>query len=113
MDFQSSLLVFDQAVALVPNLVRKGKSMPYTGDNQRMFGMVNKTGEIGVRLSKEDQEHFAIEFPEHAVYESYGAVMKDDVHLPESFHSNPSLIADYLQKSWSYIQSLPSKPKKK
>lgn len=113
MDFKSSLAVFDAAIHLIPGLERKGKSMPYTGDNQRMFGLVNKAGEIGVRLSKEDQERFALAFPEHTVYKSYGAVMKDHVHLPKSFHSNPSLIASYLEKSWSYIQSLPPKPKKK
>jgi len=113
MTFTEALQHFDAAVALVDGLQRKGKSMPYTGDNERMFGLVNKAGEIGVRLSKEEQNAFVAEYPNNGIYKSYGAVMKDYIHLPDSLVKDSEKLAFYLQKSWDYIITLPPKPSKK
>ena len=57
MSYQEQLKIYDQIVA-ESGLERKGKTMPYTSANGYMFSQLNKNGEIGIRLSKEDGNAF-------------------------------------------------------
>lgn len=108
MSYQDQLQIYDQIVA-ESGLERKGKTMPYTSSNGYMFSQLNKAGEIGIRLSKEDQKKFLEEYSESGPFKSYGATMRDYVLIPNSLLSDVKLIASYLLLAHNYVNSL--KPK--
>ena len=111
--FEEKLAFYDKVVAMNPNFERLGKSMPYTGANTYMFTLLNKAGEIGIRLSPESGKKF-MEAHNSTIYKSHGAVMKDYVLIPISMYSELDLLSSYFQKSYEYTMSLkPRKRKKK
>ena len=52
---KSKLELYDAAVKSINGLTRKGKTMPYTSANGYMFSLFNKNGQLGIRLSKDEQ----------------------------------------------------------
>ncbi len=106
--WEEKLKFYDALVATCSGFERKGKSMIYTSANGYMFSLLNKAGEIGIRLSKESQKAFKEKY-DATIYKSYGAVMKDYVLVPEHLYDNVKLLSDYLQESYEYVMSL--KPK--
>lgn len=111
-EWSKKLEQFDEIIALVPGLERKGKTMPYCSDNTYMFALFNKAGEVGFRLSKPDRTQFLEDF-ESRPYLSYGATMKDYVLIPESMVQDTKLAATYLEKAWDYVKSLPPQKDRK
>ena len=108
MSYQDQLRKYDQIVA-VSGLERKGKTMPYTSSNGYMFSQLNKAGEIGIRLSKEEGAKFLEQYPDSGPFKSYGATMRDYVLIPNSLLSDVKLVASYLHLAHNYVNSL--KPK--
>ncbi|WP_452603126.1 hypothetical protein [Pontimicrobium sp. MEBiC06410] len=106
--WEDKLKLYDEIVAMCPDFERKGKKMIYTSSNGYMFTLLNKAGEIGIRLSKESQKTFK-EKHEATIYKSYGAVMKDYVLVPEHLYNDKALLASYFQESFTYVNTL--KPK--
>lgn len=100
--------VYDALVAQVDEIERKGKTVPYTSANGYMFSLLNKEGEIGIRLSKESQQQFK-EKHDADIFHSHGAVMRDYVKVPESLFGDLQLLADYLKESHAFVLSLPPK----
>lgn len=106
--WEENLKHFDEVVALRPELTRLGKTMPYTSANGHMFSLLNKAGELGFRLSKEDGEKF-IEAYQTTRFKSHGAFVRGYVLIPESMFNDKELVASYLDKAHQYVLSL--KPK--
>ncbi len=111
-DWKKRLALYDELISNTPEIERKGKTMPYTSENTYMFSLLNKDGEIGIRLSKELRQEYAGELGEE-IYKSYGAVMKDYVLVPEAVLENPEKFSFYLRKSRDYVNSLEPQPRKK
>lgn len=107
-NYSEQLKTFDQLTALVPEIERKGKTMPYTSANGHMFSQLNKAGEIGIRLSEEDGKQFIEEF-NTTIFKSYGAVMKGYVLIPDEMLRDLALVATYLKKAHEYVMSLEPK----
>ena len=107
-DYQKIRDIYDQVVACCPEIERKGKTMPYTSDNGHMFSQLNKDGEIGIRLSKEDGAEFQQKY-NTGPFKSYGAVMKGYVLIPEELLSDKDALSAILKKGHEYVLSLPSK----
>lgn len=103
---------YEAFIATVPEIERKGKTVPYTSANGYMFTLLNKEGEIGIRLSKEQQEQFKNLY-DATIYKSHGAVMKDYVLVPESIHDDLELLKLILLDSYDFANSLPPKPSTK
>lgn len=82
--------------------------MPYTSANGYMFSLFNKDCEIGIRFSKEVQEKYIKEWST-TIYKSYGAVMKGYVLVPEKMLHDLDMVAKYLDESYDYVMSLPTK----
>lgn len=82
--------------------------MPYTSVNGHMFSQLNKAGEIGIRLSKEQGILF-MQKHQTTVFKSYGTVMKEYVLVPEKLMEDFELLSSYLNDSYLYAKSL--KPK--
>jgi hypothetical protein len=102
------LALYDELLTHTPEIERKGKNMIYTSDNGYMFSLLNKAGEIGIRLPKDFRKEHVDDLGD-AIYKSYGAVMKDYVLIPEALLKNPEKFAFYLRESHKYVKSL--KPK--
>jgi hypothetical protein len=108
MKFEDTVAIYDALVAHCPGFERKGKSMIYTSANGYMFSMVNKAGEMGIRLPKDVATKFNAEHGTGA-YKSHGATMRDYVHIPEALFGNDALLIDLLNQSHAYVMALPPK----
>ena len=99
---------FEVQLRAHPTIERKGANNPYTSVNGHMFSCVNKDGEVGLRLSKEDREAFIREH-KTALLESYGCVMKEYVVVPLAVLKSKKF-QGYLNESFNYVSSLKPKP---
>ena len=104
--------LYDKLIEANPNIDRKGKSMPYTSINGHMFSFLSKEGIMGLRLSKDDREHFIQKFKSHLM-EQHGRIMKEYVSVPDALLNDIDQLSEYLQKSLNYISALKPKPSKK
>lgn len=110
--YEEVLKLYDKLVELNPDFERKGKTMPYTSANGHMFSLLNKDGELGIRLSKESEEKFKETYNAEP-FMSHGAVMRGYVCIPEALHGEVELLAAYLKEGHEYVLSLPPKATKK
>lgn len=108
MNWDDALKIYDNIVEACNGFERKGKKMIYTSSNGYMFTLLNKAGEIGIRLPKEEAAKFMETFNTGHYY-SYGAKMKDYVLVPESLWENTPLMVEYFEQSFAFVNSLPSK----
>lgn len=108
MDYQNKLKIYDDLVAQCSRFKRLGKTMPYTSANGYMFSLFNKAGEIGIRFSKEVQDHYIKKF-DTTVYHSYGAVMRGYILIPEHLWNDEKTIVNLLNESYDYVMSLKTK----
>jgi len=109
---QDKIDLYDQLIATNPEIERKGVSNPYTSVNGHMFTHLSKTGSLGIRLPKEERESFLEKF-NTSLYESYGAIMKEYVTVPDDLLENTEELKQYLDLSYAYTKSLKPKSTKK
>lgn len=106
--YQKNLELYEKLISMTPEIQRKGKSMPYTSANGHMFSLMNKNGEIGIRLPKEKREVFLKKY-ETVTFKSYGAVMKEYVLIPGSLLNQLEILSSYLLDGYNYVNLLKSK----
>ena len=106
--YQENLKLYDEAVLLNNRFKRKGKSTAFTSSNGYMFSFLNKDAQLGIRLSKENIEHFHKKFTDEN-FISNGAVMKEFVVIPNFLLTDTTLLSSWLDKSFDYVNSLPLK----
>lgn len=106
--YQERLKIYDALVAKCDRFVRKGKTMPYTSANGYMFSLLNKEAEIGIRFSKGDQAKYMEAFKSD-YFISHGAKMKGYVLIPDHMLEDLDNLAVYLNESYDYVMTLPSK----
>lgn len=107
MNREATLVIYNEIVTLA-GLERKGKTMPYTSSNGYMFSQLNKDGEIGIRLSKEDTALFDSNYGAQP-FKSYGATMREYVLILEKLLTEKALLANLLKKGYDYVNGLPPK----
>ena len=82
------LELYEQLIAMCPEIDRKGAVHPYTSVNGHMFTYLGiQTGTLGLRLPKNEVEAFLKKY-KTKLFESYGVVKKDYVTVPESLLRN-------------------------
>lgn len=106
------LEAYDRLIETLPEVERKGVTCPYTSINEHMFTFLSSTGELGLRLQKEERESF-MKFNNTKLFESYGAVMGEYAAVPDDLLLNTEKIVPYLRKSYEYAKALKPKEKKK
>lgn len=106
--YEYNLKIYDKLISTNSDFKRKGKTMPYTSANGYMFTLLNKEGEIGIRLPKESALKFMDKY-QTTRFKSHGHFMKDYVLVPEKLFDNIEMLSDYLSESYSFVMSL--KPK--
>ena len=106
--WEVKLKVYDALVAKCPRFERKGKTVASTTANGRMFSMLNKEGEIGIRFSKEVQKKYLEAF-NTTIYKSYNAVMHGYILITEAMLKDLDHVAKLLDESYDYVMSLEPK----
>ena len=108
MSWEEKLKLYDHLVSQCPDFERKGKNMVYTSANGYMFSQLNKDGELGIRLPNNLAAEFLATY-DSGPFMSYGAKMKDYVRVPDALLEDPGTLKYYLQASYDYVMTLPSK----
>lgn len=106
--YAERLKLYDELVSRLPNIERKGATMPYTSVNGHMFSLFTKEGNLTLRLPSPQREQFLEEFDTELSVQ-YGAVMKEYVVVPLSLLKNTDQLLEHFKQSYQYAQSL--KPK--
>ena len=110
--YADRLRLYEAAIALLPEVERKGAANPYTAVNGNMFSLFRPPGELALRLPADERERFLKAF-NTVLFEAYGAVMKEYVTVPDSLLRDTKTLQRYFQLSYDYIKTLKPKPTKK
>jgi hypothetical protein len=103
------LALYDKLIATMPEIERKGSANPYTSHNGHMFSLLlGPKGVMALRLPEEEREKF-LKKHNTILYEAYGAVMREDVTVPDALLKNTKALQKYLALSYAYVKTL--KPK--
>ncbi len=104
------LAAYKKMIEGEPDVEWKGATHPYTSLNGNMYSMISKANEIGIRLSKEDQQAFMKKYDAGLFEGVPGYFMKDYVAIPASLHTNTRALRTWFRKSFTYVSSLKPKP---
>ena len=103
--WEEKLKIYDTLVSKCPRFKRKGKAVPSTTANGRMFSMLNKEGEIGIRFSIEMQKKY-MEAYGTTIYKSYNSVMQGYILITDERLQDIDRVAKLLDESYDYVMSL-------
>jgi TfoX/Sxy family transcriptional regulator of competence genes len=104
--------LYDSLIATIPGLERKGDANPYTAVNGNMFTQLHQSSRLAIRLPNGKREEFVKKY-KTALFEAYGAVMKEYVAVPDEMLKNTKELKKYLEFSYAYAKTLKPKPTKK
>ena len=107
-EYAANLELYEKVVATIPEVKRKGKTMPYTSHNGHMFSLFTKEGKLALRLPVDDRQAFVKKYGTEPVVQ-YGAVMKEYVDIPQELLQDTDELKQYFELSYQYIGTL--KPK--
>lgn len=79
-----TLARYEALVAALPDVERKGATMPYTSVNGNMFTFLDKHGVVAVRLSAADRDAFVGKHGSADYVHETGTVLKEYVAVPEA-----------------------------
>jgi hypothetical protein len=106
-----SLVWYDQLVATIPQVERKGATVPYTSWNGHMFSYLAPDGTLALRLPTPARTKF-LERYQTTLREAYGVVQKEYVVVPAAVLQQTQDLQPYFQISFDYVNSLRPKPHK-
>ena len=106
------LELYEKLIATDPEVERKGAANPYTSHNGHMFSMLDKSGTLILRLSKNELEAFLKKYKSKRPIQ-YGIEMKEYAGIPDALLRKTSELKKYFDKSYAYICSLKPKPTKR
>jgi hypothetical protein len=102
------LALYEKLVATIPDVERKGATVPYTSVNGNMFSYMSKTGQLELRLPSETRESFLKKY-KTKLTEAYGVVQKEYVEVPDALLKKTAELKPFFAMSYTYVRSL--KPK--
>ena len=103
---------YDRLVAALPEVERKGATMPYTSVNGNMFSYLDASGSMAMRLSPTDRAAFIDRF-ETRLHEAYGIIQKEYVTVPAALLDDTERLLPWFRSSVVYAQTLKPKPTKR
>ena len=106
------LALYEKLVATLPDVERKGASMPYTSLNGNMFSFLTKEGTLALRLAADEREAFMKKYGT-GLCEQHGVVMKEYVEVPDALLKKTAEMKKQFQRSYEYAATLKPKPTKK
>jgi hypothetical protein len=110
---EEPLAHFTRLIGSHPDMdLKGGGKMRYTSMNGNMYTILGKTGECGLRMSKEDGAEFMATFKAGPLSQ-YGAVLKGYVQIPSEVLPDTEALLPWLEKSHEWAKTLQPKPIKK
>ena len=103
--------LYERIVATIPEIPRKGATVPYTSINGNMFSYLDGTGSMALRLPKLAREAF-IETYKTTLFEAYGIVQKEYVKVPDSLLAATEDLQQHFEASYEYAKTLKPKASK-
>ncbi|MBS1913871.1 MAG: hypothetical protein JST22_17920 [Bacteroidetes bacterium] len=103
------LALYEKLVATIPDVERKGATVPYTSVNGNMFSYLSKDGVLALRLPAEARDAF-IEKYNTRLCEQYGIVQKEYVEVPDALLKKTAELKKYFAQSYAYVSALKPKP---
>jgi hypothetical protein len=101
--------LYEKLVATVPEIPRKGASVPYTSLNGNMFSYLHASGAVALSLPQGEREKFLAKY-KTKLFEAYGIVQKEYVTVPDSLLAKTDELKRYFEISYEYAKSLKPKP---
>jgi len=111
-EFEQIVVLYDQLLATLPVVERKGKSMPYTSVNGNMFSFLTSEGSLALRLSAADRDKFITNYQSKPLVQ-HGVVMKEYVEIPLESLIDTDKLSEYLKLSYEYVSGLKPKQTKR
>ena len=103
--------LYDQLIATIPSIERKGAANPYTSLNGNMFTLLHQS-RLAIRLPEDKREEFLNKY-QTTLFEAYGTIMQEYVAVPVALLRNTKELKKYLDASYEYAKTLKPKPTKK
>ena len=104
--------LYDQLIATIPELKRKGAANPYTSLNGNMFTLLHQSRSLAIRLPEDKREEF-LKKHKTTLFKAYGATMEEYVAVPDPLLKNTKELQKYLEISYEYAKTLKPKHTKK
>jgi len=106
------LEAYDKLVATIPNVERKGATMPYTSLNGHMFSFLSRTGTLALRLPVAERDGFLKKYGAR-ICEQHGSVLAEYVEVPAPLLKKTRELQRYFAQSIAYVSSLKPKATKR
>jgi hypothetical protein len=104
-----SVVLYEALLATIPQIERKGATMPYTSVNGNMYSLLTPDGTLALRLPSPEREAF-LKLYKTTLCEQYGVVMKEYVRVPPALLQDTHALSKHLEVSYRYACSLRPKP---
>lgn len=105
---EEKIKIYDDLISKCDRFERKGKVVLYTTANGHVFSIFNKHGELGIFFSRNIQKKYIERF-NTTMFKSFNSVIPGFVLIPENMWKDLDSLAKYLNESYDYVMSLPSK----
>jgi hypothetical protein len=103
-----TLALYEKLVGTLPDVERKGATVPYTSANGTMFSFLTPSGTLALRLPPDQLEAFFQKFnTTHPV--AYGKVMRDWAAVPGSLLARTAELRKYFDLSFQHAANNKSK----
>lgn len=102
------LELYEELVASIEGVERKGAANPYTSRNGHMTSFIDKGGEVSIRLDEEGREAFLEKF-DSRISVQYGSQMKEFVVVPDDLLESQDEVRDWFARSWDWVGTLEPK----
>ena len=102
------LALYEELVASVEGVDRKGAANPYTSRNGYMTSFIDKEGELSIRLDKADRERF-IERYDSRIATQYGKNMPEFAVVPDDLLERQNELRPWFVRSWELVGTLDTK----
>jgi len=103
------LAFYERLIATVPEIERKGATMPYTSRNGHMFSFLDPIGSMALRLPAGARQEF-IDLYSSALAEQHGHTMPEYVVVPNNLLERTDELRPWLSRSHDWIGTLKPKP---
>ena len=103
------IALYDRVIATLPDVARKGATVPYTSLNGHMFSFLTPTGSLVMRLPAGQREAF-LERYDTKLHEASGSVLKDWVVVPDALLADTAALAPHVRASYDYVAGQKPKP---
>ena len=109
---RDKIYLYEKLIGTIPDIERKGATMPYTSLNGNMFSFIDKHGSCAIRLPEKEREDFLKKYKTE-LFATHGAVVKEYVTVPDDILKKTKELMKWFEISYEYVRTLKPKTTKK